>query len=208
MAARVVTISATYGAGGSLIGPAVAERLQLPFLDRAIPAAVAETLDVPLAEVLAREERRPGLLARMLAALSAGDVAIGAQPVPEPSGPSTEDAFQASTEEVLRTAASTGAVILGRAGALILATEPHALHVRLDGPAARRVVAVARREREAEDVVRRRLEDTDRARLDYVRHFYRADARHAHHYHLVIDTTWLGADLAVDLIVQAANAVA
>ena len=37
----VVTISATYGAGGSEIGPAVAAMLGLPFVDRAIPAGVA-----------------------------------------------------------------------------------------------------------------------------------------------------------------------
>jgi shikimate kinase len=38
---HVVTLSAGYGAGGSVIGPAVAERLGVPFLDRALPAGVA-----------------------------------------------------------------------------------------------------------------------------------------------------------------------
>ena len=37
----VVTIAALYGAAGSVIGPRVAERLAVPFLDRAIPEAVA-----------------------------------------------------------------------------------------------------------------------------------------------------------------------
>jgi hypothetical protein len=32
-----VTIAATHGYGGSVIGPAVAERLGLPFVERAIP---------------------------------------------------------------------------------------------------------------------------------------------------------------------------
>ena len=207
MVARVVTISATYGSGGSLVGPAVAERLDLPFLDRAIPAAVAHSLEVPLADVLAREERRPGLLARMLSALSAGDVALGAQPAANPPGTATEDAFQATTEEVLRAAAVTGAVVLGRAGALVLAREPQALHVRLDGPAERRVADVVAREGLDAATARRRQEETDRAREDYVRHFYRADPRRADHYHLVIDTTWIGVPLAVELIVQAAQAV-
>jgi hypothetical protein len=39
--APVVTLSASFGAGGSVIGPRVAEELGLPFLDRAIPVAVA-----------------------------------------------------------------------------------------------------------------------------------------------------------------------
>ena len=33
----LVAISASFGAGGSRIGPALAERLGVPFLDRAIP---------------------------------------------------------------------------------------------------------------------------------------------------------------------------
>jgi hypothetical protein len=32
------TIAAAYGSGGRVIGPAVAERLGLPFVDRAIPS--------------------------------------------------------------------------------------------------------------------------------------------------------------------------
>ncbi len=42
----IVTISASYGAGGPEVGPAVAERLGLPFHDRAIPAQVAGRLGV------------------------------------------------------------------------------------------------------------------------------------------------------------------
>ena len=43
-----VTVAATYGAGGSVIAPAVARRLELPFIDRAIPVALAEELHEPL----------------------------------------------------------------------------------------------------------------------------------------------------------------
>ena len=43
----VVTISAPYGAGGSQVGPLVADRLGVTFLDRAIPAAVSEKLALP-----------------------------------------------------------------------------------------------------------------------------------------------------------------
>ncbi|MDQ1397927.1 MAG: hypothetical protein QOG64_3186, partial [Acidimicrobiaceae bacterium] len=60
----VVTISAPYGAGGSIIGPAVAKRLGVPFIDRAIPASVAASLSVPLETVLAHDERRGSLLQR------------------------------------------------------------------------------------------------------------------------------------------------
>ncbi len=38
----VVALSAAYGAGGSQIGPALADRLGVPFVDRAIPLEEAE----------------------------------------------------------------------------------------------------------------------------------------------------------------------
>lgn len=44
----VVTISASFGAGGSWVAPRVAERLGSRFIDRAIPVGVAEQLAVPL----------------------------------------------------------------------------------------------------------------------------------------------------------------
>ena len=39
----VVTISGSFGAGGSVIGPAVADRLGIPFVDRVIPIEVAHS---------------------------------------------------------------------------------------------------------------------------------------------------------------------
>jgi hypothetical protein len=53
---RVVTISATYGAGGGLVGPAVADRLGVPFVDRAIPVAVADNLGISVDDALSRDE--------------------------------------------------------------------------------------------------------------------------------------------------------
>src|SRR5919204_518972 len=47
MVMPVVTISASYGAGGSQVGPRVAERLGVSFDDPAIPVVVAERLAVP-----------------------------------------------------------------------------------------------------------------------------------------------------------------
>jgi cytidylate kinase len=44
----ILTISASYGAGGSEIAPIMAKELGLPFVDRAVPASVARELGVPV----------------------------------------------------------------------------------------------------------------------------------------------------------------
>jgi cytidylate kinase len=211
--APVVTLSASFGAGGSVIGPRVAETLGLPFLDRAIPVAVAEALAVPMSDVLAHDERRTSGLGRLFASLAraaaAPDTAFGSAPTAARAslGDQPEQAFRDQTERILHQVADTeGGVILGRAAALVLRDRPSALHVRLDGPVEGRIKRAVGLEGLDEEQARKLLEETDRAREAYVKHFYRCDARDARHYHLVLDSTALEFDTCTDLIVAAARA--
>jgi cytidylate kinase len=206
MTARAVTISASFGTGGSVIGPAVAERLGLPFLDRAIPVAVAEALAVPLEQALAHFERPPSLVGRIIASMAAASLPFGASP---PAGELIDDeAFRIQTEEIIRsTAVSTGCVVLGRAAACILTDEPWALHVRLDGPRAARLAQAVASYGADPDTVARQLDETDRARELYLRHFYRTDPRDPRLYHLVMDATAFSVETCLDLIVSAAAAL-
>jgi hypothetical protein len=135
----VVTISASYGAGGSQVGPQLADRLGVAFLDRAIPTAVAERLTVPLSEAIAHDEAVRSVLERLLVRFApAAQAFSGATPPPEILD---ERSYLKVTEDVIRERAASGdgAVILGRAAAVVLADVPGALHVRLDGPRERRI---------------------------------------------------------------------
>ena len=194
----VVTISAPYGAGGSWVGPEVAERLGWRFIDRAIPVQVAERLAVPVAHAEVHDEAAAPRFTRLLARLPNTSGVV----VPEP----TSDAFCRETERLLREAAEEGdVVVLGRAAAIVLRDRPGALHVRLDGPQEARVFQAMRVEEVDEDEARRRQRNSDRARMDYVKHFYRADPRDPSHYHLVLRSTGLPLDTCVELIVAAAR---
>lgn len=203
-----VTIAATYGAGGSVVGPAVAARLGLPFIERAIPPALAQELDRPLDAALADDAHHHGAVARLLnRVLGHAGLFVGVPTAPEELGAVTD---VAQTEAVLRQVADgTGAVILGRAGVFVLRGHPRTLHVRLDGPvAARRRAAMAHERLDAETAARVQQQN-DRARRAYVEHFYPdAGAWDAiRHYHLVLDSTAIPLDTCVDLIVQAAQSV-
>ncbi|GGO73818.1 cytidylate kinase-like family protein [Nonomuraea cavernae] len=207
---RVVTISATYGTAGSLIGPAVAERLGVPFVDRAIPSAVAEELGCSLEEALAHDDRAEHGLGRLLSgAVRLPTVTFGGIDMYVPGVlPHAPEDFVHRTERVLReTARVRGGVFLGRAGAIVLAGHPGALHVRLDAPLKRRVLQTATLGDLGEREARRLIEDNDRARAAYVRHFYRADPTDSCLYHLVIDSTCIPVPTCVELITTAAEAL-
>jgi cytidylate kinase len=195
----VLTISASYGAGGSWIGPQVAERLGCRFIDRAIPVQVAERLAVPVEHAHVHDEAAAPRFTRLLARLPNTSGVV----VPEATSPD----FCRETERVLMEAADSGdVVVLGRAGAIVLRDRAGAFHVRLDGPAEPRVFQAMRVEEIDEEEARRRQRNSDRARMDYVKHFYRCDPRDPRHYHMVLDSTAVPLPTCVELIVTAARA--
>jgi cytidylate kinase len=79
-------------------------------------------------------------------------------------------------------------------------------HVRLDGPAARRVAQGAVVEGISEEEARERLRAADKARTAYVRRLYRCDPADLSLYHLVIDSTAIPLDTVIELIITAARA--
>jgi cytidylate kinase len=197
-----ITISAGYGAGGSVVAPRVAERLGWSFVDRAISSTVAERLHLPVRDVERGGSRSPSLT-RFLVSLA-------------PLAPQLDDLSQLSEdaqvrqgmEEELRRAVRDGAVVLGRAGACALLDQPGVLRVRLYGPQAARVAQGARIEGVGMDIAQRRVERVDRARDAYVQRLYGRSADDPSLYHLQLDSTVLPVDACVDLVVAAWTALA
>jgi len=198
----VVTLSATYGAGGSQVGPMLAERLRVAFLDRAIPTAVAARLSIPLDEALAHDESLGDAIGRLSSSFALLPELAGALVQADLLA---EEDYRRETERAIREHAVAGAVVLGRAGQLVLREEPGALHVRLDGPPERRLRQAMLLEGVDEHTARRHLRETDRARDAYVQHFYGADPRDCRLYHLMLDSTQLPLETCVELIAHAAR---
>ena len=198
----VVTISSAYGALGSEVGRAVASALEVPFLDRAIPAAVAEKLAVPLEEAETRDEALAGFFERLLSSFAVMGSVYGSA-VPPLEAPD-EAAFRAATEQTIVDHASSGAaVIVGRAGMIVLADHPHVLRVRLSGPLEARIEqAVARYGMTAEEA-RRQERENDGARAAWVRRLYGRDVTDPSLYDLLLNATKLGLEECVALIVAA-----
>jgi cytidylate kinase len=202
--ARLVTVSASYGAGGSVVAPALAERLGVPFLARATTSSGGTAGLVPCAERLAPDEEGMTPAHRLLAALTQ---AMPAGPTQSPpSARHQEESLRGHCEEGIRRLAADGAgVILGRAAAVVLGKD-RGFHVRLDGPPGRRAAQGAAIEAIGLDQARRHLEAADRARTTYVRRLYRADPADPRYYHLIIDSTALPLDTVTDLIARALSA--
>jgi cytidylate kinase len=198
---RLVTVSASYGAGGSVVAPALADRLGVPFLQRATTSVGDIGAAEPCAERLTRDEAHLTPTHWLIACLTSA-MPTGPTQSPPPTSHQDEN-LRRHCEEGIRQLADTDAgVILGRGAAVVLG-KGRGFHVRLDGPPRLRVVQGAEIEGVSEDEARRHLDAADRARDAYVRRLYRADPADPRLYHLIIDSTALPLDAVTEIILSA-----
>ena len=203
-AVRLITVSASYGAGGSVVAPALADRLSLPFLQRVTTSEGHPAEPGPCDEQLSDEEVKATPVHRLLASFTQ---AMPAGPTQSPPSTHHQDQHMRGHGEagIHRLLAAGGGVILGRAAAVVLGKD-RGYHVRLDGPADRRVVQGAAIEGISEEEARARLRAADRARTAYVRRLYRTEPSDPSLYHLVIDSTAIPLDTVIELVLVAASA--
>jgi cytidylate kinase len=217
----LVTVSATYGAGGSVIAPRLAAALGLPFLDRLISADMSEeaarrratetdervgSSEPPSSSEGLHEDEQAATPAGRFLSYFARAASVGALIAPDAVLDDDETIRRRTEEGVRHLAAGAPGVLLGRAGAVVLASRPGAYHVRLDGPVERRVAWAASIEGLDLDAVKRRQIEADKARSQFVKRLFRADPADPRLYHLLLDPTVLGVDATVQILQSAAGA--
>jgi cytidylate kinase len=194
----VVTIFESYGSGADEVGPRVAEALRVAYHAQAFSS---DQLEEP-----AEQRDDEGLLSRVFTAMGGSYAAL--------DGPAVAMAQRDDHELVLRNtrfvtdAAEAGAVIVGRNGALILATWPGALHVRLDAPVRHRVERAAHKSGITPSRAARRQRREDDLRADMSIRLYGWDPRDPTRYDLVLNTGTLDVDSCVEIIVHASRVAA
>jgi cytidylate kinase len=202
--ASVVTISASYGTRGGEIARQVADRLDLPFLDRAIPPSLAHELAQSGEIEESLDEPAPSRWERIIMGFANATTPMGPNQLPT-EVIETPDRFRKENEAKLRDVAdTTGGVILGRAGMAVLGSRADVLCARLDGPVEARI-AQAMAQGLDEDTARKGQRAVDRARDAYARVFFNVRQDDQRLYHVIVDSTALSVDASVDIIVRAAQ---
>ena len=203
-ATGVVTVSATYGAGGSVIAPKLAERLALPFFDRLIHDTDGQAAGA-IVESLTQAERNQSPPAGILASLANLTSVLGLPVSGADSDPRRQLRRQVE-DSVNQIMATSGGVILGRAAAVVLAGKPGAFHVRLTGATERCLARAMAIEAVPEAEARARQADTDKAWSKFVIRLFDKDPADAGLYHLVLDATVFPIDTVVEIVATAATA--
>ncbi len=202
----LVTLAALYGAGGSVIGPGVAQKLGVAFLDREIPEAVARRTGLPEETVAGVEQEPRGVVSQFIESVARGSTMTGATWGNAERLDLQERSLRSHIEKFLAEASVSGGVALGRGGMVVLRSVPWALHVHLGGPPAARVEQGMRLEGIDHRTAESRQAVEDRNRIGYVQRAYGVHGEDSALYHLMLDSTALDLGTCVELIVAAARA--
>lgn len=183
---RIVTIEREFGSGGGGIACELARRLGWKLWDQQLTSEIAKRAQVTESAVALCDERVDSRLYRMAKAFWRGSY--------ERSMPMTSarafdaDHMMAMVEEIMRMIAAEGsAVIVGRGGPFFLRQREDTYRVftyASHDEKIRRMLELGKSREEAEDLV----ENVDKERVAYIKHYFNVDWPMRSLYHLMINT--------------------
>lgn len=192
----VVTLFESYGCGAEEVGRRVAAELGVEFLSQVYSSDQLEAAD------RGQAEEADGPFLRLFKRFGQ-DTVDHLDNILIPSDQSDENQLILDNNRTILAATARGGVVLGRNATVVLADDPRAVHVKLDGPAEVRVArAAAAAGIDLARASRRQLHEDD-VRAAMSQRLYHWDPRLNDRYDLVVNTGRLDTDTVVALIVAA-----
>lgn len=203
----IITVSRQYGAGGAAVAKLVADGLGWTLIDNDAVDLVAQRAGLSREEVAGREERVPGFVERLAAALARSSPDLVGLAEPEVVLPD-EIRLVRITESVVNDLAAQGrVVVVGRAAPAVLSHEREAIHAKIVAPLEARIRRAVERLGVDEKEAAKRVHEIDEQRARYHREYYRRDWHDPANYHLVLNTSALGLEGAAEVILARATAL-
>jgi cytidylate kinase len=201
---KIITLEREYGSGGTLIAKLLAEHLGWKLWDEEITAEIARVANVDALAAKRCDERVDPFLYRLFKVYARGSyeraLAIGDSRVFD------TDCMVETLHRVIEEVASRGnSVIVGRGSPYILRNRADAFHVFIYAPVeekVRRLRSIGRSEKEALQLVN----EVDRERADFIRHYFGAEWPHRPLYNLMINSKF-GDEFVIDAILQNVEAL-
>ena len=197
---RAITISREYGSGGGEIATRLAMQLGWRLIDHEIVERVASEMGTSIEVAEARDERIEGFLARAFNSLQFLEPAFMAGASSEALLTNEETYLETVRSIVLSAAAQGHVVIVGRGSQVLLAQQRDVLHVRIIAPLEKRVAYVMQRERIDQAAAESRIKMKDLDRMKHLETAYHRKPADAHLYDIVLNTSFLSLDSAVEII--------
>lgn len=189
----VITIARQYGCGGHLIAQRLSERLGINYYDKDIIDHTAMDLGYT-SEFVAQNEQN-------ISTSKLWELIISDSGIPASMNPSEDDAIFVSQSRAIRELAHEGpCIIIGRLGNRILRDQPGVFRVFVTSDEEFAIKNVIEKDQLSAEKARRKIELVNRGRANHYWKYTNRQWTDLHDYDLVVNTTKLGLNGAVDVI--------
>jgi cytidylate kinase len=183
---RIIAVEREFGSGGGGIACELARRLGWKLWDQQLTSEIAKRAEVAESAVALCDERVDGRLYRLAKSFWRGSYERGMAIAN--SRAFDTDRMMTMVEEIMSNIAQEGnAVVVGRGGPFFLRDREDTFRVFTYAPRdekIRRLIALGKNHEEAEDLV----DNVDRERGAYIKHYFNADWPTRALYHVMINT--------------------
>lgn len=196
----VITISRQMGSGGAYIGQQLAKKLRILYLDREIVSQAAKQLSVLEEDLESRDEKIPSFWQSFsqLGVFNSPDAYIP----PQVFVPTGRELFKVEAQIIRRVAKERSVVIIGRCGSHILRARSNHTGVFLHGNLDFRKGRIQELYNVSPEEAAKMIAQSDSERARYHQTLTGKEWTDARQYDLSIDTSKIGVDKSIELILQ------
>lgn len=205
----VILINRELGSGGRTIGEKLAEKLHVPFYDKALIQSLEKKYSLTTEEIERLKGQEHNWWADLKRSMKLMPGYITPQYVPSistlPDFLITDDIFLAETEILKGIAEDGSCVIAGRSGFYVFRDHPNHLSILIQAKKESRIARLVRKRGITSDEARKIIDEVDLGRENYVKKYTGTSRYDTRNYDLVINMSDITEDDAVDLIMDYIN---
>lgn len=202
----VIAINRELGSGGRTVGEMLAQRLGVPFYDKALIQSLKEKYNLSTEEI----ERLKGQKHNWWADLKRSLTIMPNYTAPQlfhdkasiPDFLITDDIFRSETEILKGIAEDGSCVIAGRSAFYIFRDHPNHLNVLIQASMEQRIDRVSKKRGISRDEARGIIDEVDRGRESYINKYTGTSRYDTRNYDLVINMDGHSEEEAVDIIMK------
>ena len=202
----VITINRELGSGGRTVGRKLAEKLSVPFYDKALITALQEKFHLTVEEIEKLKGRNHSWWADIERILKIGPGISSSYYLPnkgdEPDLLTTDEMFQAETMILQDIAVHNSCVVAGRSGFYVFRAHPNHLSILIQASMPFRLERIMRKQNMTEEEARKTIDKVDKMRENYVKKYTKTSRYDTRNYDLVISADGKTEDEIVDIIMK------
>ncbi|MBR1412559.1 MAG: cytidylate kinase-like family protein [Prevotella sp.] len=202
----VITINRELGSGGRTVGRLLAEKLGVPFYDKAVIKALQEKYNLTTAEIERLKGRKHSWWADVERILKIDAGMSMEYYLPKkgdmPDLLTTDDMFKTETLILQDLAAEKSCVVAGRSGFHVFRGHPNHLSILIQASMDYRMGRVARKQNITPEEARKIIDKVDKMRENYVKKYTGTSRYDTRNYQLVIAADGKTEEEIADIIMQ------